>query len=706
MSINLLDQVEQSLGSGTVGIEEFCESTDYCDKPLYPRQRVLLKLIFLEELTGAEEDILDLWLAGGRNGSEIQISPNIRERVQYLRDNGFRHFKEIGLAGGRRSSKGHITGLALAKIMWETLLLRDPGKHYGIDPDKNIEFACVAVSEAQAKERQYADFSSAIESCKAFEPYLLNSLETEFRVATGADLQAAAERKRKGIKLDKVLARLRGKAYAANAGSIRGAAMMALVLDEVAHMIPGESKAAADQVYSAGEPSLAQFGKDAICFLNSSPYSKVGLFYEKFEAAMRPYDPSFAPLERIGVRENTDPQTFAIRYPSWGLYEGYDQDPQGRFAKAIMVSPDWNITEQPYLSKDDLVLIDGEKAKEAANPETYRVEYRSHFAEVIDSYLNPAMVDRIFMGRPNGFDEEGRPLLLPYDTNWGTGATNLYKYKMHLDPSSTTAGFGFALAHTERIEEPTGDGGSRIVEHVVFDIVKRWNPADFPGHTIDWKVVIQEVIGYADLFRPFEITFDQHQSVEPIQTLKYALMEKGIEGCQVFEVTATLEHNWFRAETFKTALNHGLIHAPNDTDDLELASNELKFLQQRNTGGRHPRVDKQDLGPVQTKDMADSMFECVDTLIGNILAQTMRERAVSGLMAVGAPGGFRIGGNQQPSLAELHPNLAGYYQNLGRIGEQSKAGYNTMPVRGAVGGAARGMNRGVTRSRGRTGRRR
>lgn len=703
---DLLEQVESSLKTSSVSVVEFAESDQFCDKPLYPRQRLLLKLIFLEELDGDEEDVLDYWIAGGRNGGEISISPNIRERTQYLRDHGYKHFREIDLVGGRRASKGFVTGIAMAKVMWDTLQLQDPGKYYGIDPDKDIYFSCVAGSESQAKEFQYADFSASVESCKAFEPYLAKSLETEFRVSTPEDLRKLQQRKSRGSKIEKDIARLRGKALAANAGTLRGSATMAICIDEMAHMIIGEAKASADQVYNAATPALDQFRKDGIIFCNSSPYSKVGMFYERHKHAMVPYDPALLPGQEIdSERHNGDPLSLTFQYPSWALFEGYEKDPQRRFKHAITVSPDWDLDEKnedgtDKWSEDDKAEIVKARTVEASNPETYKVERRGKFAEVTDAYLNPTMVDRIFMGVPAGFEEQPdgskKTILRQIAINHGQGATNLFKYKFHLDPSSTTAGFGFAIAHTERFEDPDGNS----VPHVVFDLVKRWNPKDHPGATIQWKIVIDEIITYADLFRPVEITFDQFQSAEPIQTLKYQLLEKGIETISVYEKTATLEHNWFRAENFKTAMNHGLIHAPSDALAIEPygPDQELKFLQQKNTGGRYPRVDKQDVGPVQTKDMADCMMECVDYLIGNELQNLMRDRAMAAVIAPGAPGGFRIGGSEQPSIAELHPNLAGYYGAQKRVGEMSAVGYNTTPGRGAVGGARRGMNRARRRS--------
>lgn len=705
--LDLLDQVENSLTINRVGIEEFSESEDFCNKPLYPRQKLLLKLIFLEELTNQEEDDLNYWIQGGRNGTEITISPNIRDRVSYLRENGYNHFREIVLVGGRRSSKGFCTGMALSKVMYDTLQLQDPGRYYGIDPDKDIYFSCVAGSESQAKEFQYADFSSTVESCKAFEPYLQKSLETEMRVATPEDLRRINQRKSRGVKLDKDIAKLRGKALAANAGTLRGSATMGLAIDEMAHMIAGESKASADLVYNAAVPALDQFGKDGIIFCNSSPYSKTGMFYERYQNALIPFHEGVEPGEQIDkVNKNGSPLVMTLRYPSWALFEGYQRD--SRWRKAITVSADYDRDEKNEdgtnkWSEDDRAQITIARAEEAANPETYKVERRGLFAEVTDAYLNPTMVDRAFSGVPNGFNEDGQRVFSPLDTNWGEGAINLFKYKFHLDPSSTTAGFGFAIAHLEyhknlvEEEEP----------HVVFDLVKRWNPKDFPGETIKWATVINDILGFARIFRPYEITFDQFQSAEPIQTLNYALMDEGIEGIRVYEKTATLERNWFRAETFKTALNHGLVHVPSDTDDCELASDELKFLQVSKSGGRHPRVDKQSIGPVQTKDIADCIMECTEALIGNLLANKMRDRATQAVMSTGAQGGFRIGGADPTGQGNtsIHPQLENFYKAFGRQGEQSRvgAGTGTVPFsQGRVGNGRRGIQRGRSnRARGR-----
>lgn len=704
---DLLDQVEANLTSENVGIVEFCESPRYCNKRLYPRQKVLLKLIFLEDLDEYEEGVLDEWIAGGRNGNEVRISPDIRERVKWLKDHGYKHFREIDLVGGRRGSKGFVTGQAMGKVLWDTLQLQDPGRYYGIDSDKDIYFSCVAGSESQAREFQFADLAGCIESCRAMQAYPVKAMETTIKISTSEDMRRMAAAKHRGSKSERDMARLRCKALAANAGTLRGSATMAICIDEMAHMLPGESKASADLVYNAATPSLDQFRQDGIIFCNSSPYSKVGMFYDRNQIAHRRWNPEFKPGEEYDPGDgrdrvvNGDPRVFTFEFPSWALF----QDGEKFGMPLLTVSPDWDPDEKNEDGTDRYDeptknAIIGMRAEEAANPETFKVERRGKFAEVTDAYLNPEMVDRIYHGRPVGWSEEGKLLVEPYNTNWGMDAIpGIHKYKFHLDPSSTTAGFGFACGHTEWIAEPDG---LNQTPHVVFDIIKRWNPKDFPGSTIVWAQVINDILTWAKIFRPYEITFDQFQSAEPIQTLKYALMEEGID-CNVYVKTATLEHNWFRAETAKTAINHGLVHAPNDTEDNKLSADEMKFLQIKQTGGRYPRVDKQDAGPVQTKDMADCIFEVIEELIGNQLKNLMRDRAVEAVMAPGAQGGFRIGGDQQADIASLHPDLAHFYGKGRRVGEQRTGGAGglySIPERAALGGGSRrGMNRVMRGSR-------
>jgi hypothetical protein len=640
MSDGFLDQLESNLIAKKVSITEFAEDSKFCNKTLYPKQRLLLKLIFLEDRTDYEETLLDDWIAS----KEVRIAADIRERVDWCRSHNYKHFREIVLVGGRRSSKGFLTGLALGKKMYDTLQLQDPNQHYGIDANKEIYFTCVAASEKQAKELQYADLSSTVNSCHVMQPYIHKVQELEFSLNTEADKRRLEEWKRQRRRVQRDISKLRGRALASNARTIRGYTSMGIVFDEFAHFMQGESDAADDAVYEAAIPSLAQFGQDGMLFCNSSPYTKVGKMYERFEVSQAQED-----------GHALSPVTFGIQFPSWAMFEGWWQDASYRGPKkCITVSPDWDPEDTSLYNQEDRNSIVVERNIERDNPDKYKVERRARWAEVVDSYLDPDMVDRMFMGRPIG-----REQFEPYATNWND-SSYVYRYKAHLDPSSTTAGFGFALGHTEVFKLEDENGVLVENEHVVFDIVKRWHPSDFPGNVIDWAYVIREVVTLADLFRPYEITFDQFQSAAPIQELRRTLLGRGID-CRVFEKTATAQHNWNRAEVFKTALYQGLVHVPNNTPDVKYSGEELKYLQEIKTG-RIPRVEKQDVGPVQTKDMADCIMEVVEGLIGNVIARQQRQDLALP-PSFGAQGGYPLGGLDRGGEGTLPPALADLYSH-------------------------------------------
>lgn len=669
---DILSQLDANFARREVGIVEFAESHEFCGKKLYPRQKLLLKMIFLEELTDEEEAVLDYWERGGSDGNEVTISPYMRERMKHLRDTGYSHFREITLVGGRRSSKGFITGLCLAKKVHELVQIPDPATHYGIDREKEIVFACVAAAQQQAKDMQYADFAGTVNSCKALEPYIRKMQELEFSVETEKDRRNRDSWKRQGRTVQKDTSKIRGRALPANSRTIRGSAMMACVFDEFGFFLQGESDQADSQVYAAAIPSLSQFGMAAMIFCNSSPYAKVGMLYERYEAAMA-----------TDNGKPNDPRLFTLRFPSWALYDGWWQSPLYTGPKHCQVQcPDWDPDEKKeddsylYTPHDrEGILI--ERSQEHDDPIKFKVEKRSNFAEVVDSFLNPAAVDRMFRGipMPDGSYQELK-------TN-RSDSTYEKEYRAHLDPSSTTAGFGFALGHVEQI---TMDG--RTEPHVVFDIIKRWNPKDFKDEVIDWDVVIEEVLHYADIFRPREISMDQHNSKYPIQTMQRQLAARGINEVRVYEKTANLNNNWNRAEVFRTALYRNLIHAPHDTPDAKYAAEEMKYLQEIRTA-RVPRVEKQTVGPVQTKDMADAAFEVVESLIGNIIANDVRSD-LAGAMRLGAQGGYQIGGNDRFQMRPLQsPDGRTFYGT--RVGEQSFRGARrgagkAPPTRRPIGG--------------------
>jgi hypothetical protein len=600
MGTDLLDFFTNNLRDKNISIVEFAESSDFCNKPLYPRQRLLLKLIFLEELTGYEEDVLNEWIHN--KSGEVMLSPKIRERTQILRDKGYQHFREVMLIGGRRSSKGHITGLAVAKKVYDLINMENPQEKYGIDRDKAIWVTAIAASEDQAKRYQFADINGAITSCEAFKPYWSKFLEKEISLMTPADIEKANKLKvGSAFKSERDLASIRMKPSAANAATIRGEATMVLIMDEMAHMMEGvNSKSSADEILEAARPALDQFKEDALIFENSSPYTKVGKFYNNYLVAM-----DIIPDQEQLSSEILDYRMMGFQFPSWELYKDWDKDPERRFKNAIVLSP----------RVDEAMALEEER-----NPEKFSVERRSKFAEVVDGFLDPNKVDDMF--KP----WDGRILRTTTDrSGYGPGVV----FKGHCDPSTTTANFGLAIGHVEYHEDSQG----REIPHVFFDYIHAWIPSDFPDHTINYLDVQDEILEKILLFRPKEFTFDQFQSKGLIQWLRKESRRKGAGETMIREVTATEKLNFARADRFKTALNLGLVHAPADFPLLELAKNELKFLQQKGN-----RVVKQQVGPVTTKDIADCIMEVVDSLVGDFV---QLEPYTEGL-TMGAPGGYGV----------------------------------------------------------------
>ena len=615
MSTNLLDYFSNNLRDKNVSIVEFAESSDFCNKPLYPRQRLLLKLIFLEELTSYEEDVLNEWIYN--KSGEVMLSPKIRERIQLLRDRGYDHFREVMLIGGRRSSKGHITGLAVAKKIYDMINLDNPQAKYGIDRDKAIWITAIAASEDQAKRYQFADITGAVTSCEALKPYWSKFLEKEISLMTPSDIEKAAELKTgSAFKSERDLASIRVKPSAANASTIRGEATMVLIMDEMAHMMEGvSSKSGADEILEAARPALDQFKEDALIFENSSPYTKIGKFYTNYLVAM-----DINPDQEKVSNDILDYRMMGFQFPSWELYKDWDKDPERRFKNAIVLSP----------REDESMALEEER-----NPEKFAVERRSKFAEVIDGFLDPIKVDEMF--KP----WKGRILATQSDRA-GYGPETIFKG--HCDPSTTTANFGFAIGHVEYHEDQEG----RKIPHVFFDHIHAWIPADFPDHTINYLDVQDEILEKISRFRPKEFTFDQFQSKGLIQWLRKESRKSGAGDTMIREVTATEKLNFARADRFKTAINLGLVHAPADFSLLELAKNELKFLQQKGN-----RVVKQNVGPVTTKDIADCLMEVVDSLVGDFV-QT--EPYMAGGLAMGSQGGYN-----SRMMAETPDSMSHFY---------------------------------------------
>jgi hypothetical protein len=278
------------------------------------------------------------------------------------------------------------------------------------------------------------------------------------------------------------------------------------------------------------------------------------------------------------------------------MYRDWEKDK--RFAKPIIGHPS----------------VDREMAQEEkADPDSFKVEFRSNFAEVIDAFLNPEMVDRIF-------DPEWNAETIGYKPMPQMGGAAYQIYAGHGDPATVKANFGLCIGHLLELPNENGD----TEQHVVFDFIDAFYPDDFDNHTIDWLEIMPAITELINNFRPQEFTFDQYESAQTIQILQDNVRKMNID-TNIYSIFASPKVNDVRAKNFRAAINLGRVHAPHPNtyhtflsrkgdpkNSIELVRNELKFLTEKNG-----KVDRQTVGPVQTKDIADCMMTVVNTLIGD-----------------------------------------------------------------------------------------
>lgn len=326
--------------------------------------------------------------------------------------------------------------------------------------------------------------------------------------------------------------------------------------------------------HNSATPSLDQFGVDGFIFAGSSPWHMQGQFYKNCQQATQ--------MDEDGTPSY--PEMLMVQLPSWGPYEDYeraetiplvpgkavaiDLKPSVKGTKAVVSRSTQSVRTYSYIKRPIQVYDDQMRQLERANPETFKVERRSHWSEALDAYLNPDRVRAAFVG------PDGNPMRM---TQRGP-LTNYYA--AHGDPAKVGDNFGFAIAHTE-----PGDESTYGLPYVVFDVLHAWRPNDFEDNSIDYGVVQTGIERYIERFTIEHLTFDQWNSVFVIGRLNEYVRDHGFtKSISIYERTATAQSNWREAETFKAALNMGLIRAPlldedgKESEAAELAELELRFL--------------------------------------------------------------------------------------------------------------------------------
>jgi hypothetical protein len=591
----------------------FTVGEHFLNRPnIYPRQATLLKIIFLEIdlLTEYDYNVIEEWTENYRRTGYNGIVPDILERMKILKALGYRWFREVLLVMGRRAGKGHIAGICMAYVLWCYLARGDPQEHYGIDRDKKLSAMVFAGKREQAKATVWRDLVNFVIGSECFQPYIhMPVLGEKLSIYSPRDRRRKAQLadRKITVALDLATFEIVPKESTLMAG--RGPTSFMQAYDEMAHVVNSGANRSAEEVYQAATPSLDQFGKDAFIVEPSSPWQMMGQFYENYQQTIE--------VDEI-TGEPVYPEKMMIQLASWDIYEDWERShiidlfpenyPGLRWEYWTNPQPDEKLppvesvrTGVPYPRfrrlKNAIQTYDHQMERlKKANPDTFKVERESRFATALDAYLNEQKVMEIFEPWKERPEVYGPP-----EIRMQEGGLLTISYKGHADPSKVNDKFGIAVAHAEF--EPNGRA------HCVFDLLHHFDPADFDGGIIDYEYVDDWIWDNIVMkFYPEEFTFDQYNSTSSIQKLQKRVRNRSMpKTVQVFEKTTTRQYDWAVKENSKAAINLGLVHAPY----YERAELELRFLQLVNN-----RVDHPSSGPVQSKDVADAMTECIHVLIG------------------------------------------------------------------------------------------
>ena len=621
---------------------EFATSDRYLNRPyLYPRQATLLKTIFLQQelFTQYDYDVLGMWAESYRLSADEHgegnngIQSDIFDRIEINRrcpcghdrgyhgwpDGGCTHvdnmnqggarclcqtykgrpwFRQVANISGRRGGKGHIGGYAGSYVLWNYLAFGDPQEHFGVDRDKRMTSIVFAGKKEQARANQWKDLVNIILGGPCFSDYVASPLGETLLMYAPHDFERMYDRHLRGVGgRPEDIATFEIVPKESTLMAARGPASFMQHYDEMAHVVATGANRSAEEVWTSATPSLDQFGDWAFIYIPTSPWQKLGQAYVEYQQS----------IEKNPDNTPAYPEKMMVQLTSWDIYEDWE------IANDLLMEPE-GIRFQPL--KGAIQAYDhGMKQLERANPDTFKVERRSLWAVAMDAYLNTQRVKEMWRPWPTEHD-----VLVPQER----GRLDL-TYRAHGDPSKSGAGFGFAIGHIAGKDE-------RGLPHVVFDVIHSWQPQDYTDSEIDYAAVENDLYRYAVNFMPSELTFDQFNSVATIQSLRTRLAGTQIpKRVVVDERTATAPLNWKTYETFKTALNMGLVHGPYH----ELADLELTFLQEKNGKVDHPTT-----GPVQTKDVADCIAIVVYELIGDQMAAFVGDQLSNLTLGASAPGGM------------------------------------------------------------------
>ncbi len=559
-----------------LNIIDFATNERFLNKVVFPRQGTVLKIMSLAEdlLTEYDLAVIAEWEEGFQRTGDVDDAAwsgtrgtpgDLLRRMGWNREQRRKWFHQIELLLGRRGSKNFIVSIFMAWVIWRLISQDDPHEVYGIDPLKRLSALVFAGKKDAAIRNQVRDLVQMICTSPAFEPF--HPIASTDGVVMFTPKQIAA-----GVDVtDRNKALIEIRASETTLAGPRGPATFMLGFDEFAFLQGAGSTVTSIELFEAAHPGTAQFGGDAPIIQTTSPWDQQGQAWESYKLAMA-IEPT--------TGEPAYPDIFVLQLPSWALYKDHG------IAHMLEMWPGglrYEGGRGPIITNDKVL-----QAKKAANPEAFAVEIEAQWRQSQFAYLTLTFIDRLFApykGARLGMQKEGALGMV---------------YAAHADPSLSQANFGFAVAHIEYDDDE--------IPHVVFDLIHHWAPSDFPEGIVNYMAIEDEILGYIQAFNIQTLTFDQWNSASSLQRLRSRAERLNLPRRPTIEERfATKDRNLQVYEIYKTAIGHGIVHAP----DYALARDELRGLQYV-----RGRIEPSEAGDTRTKDVADAMAHTAFNLIG------------------------------------------------------------------------------------------
>jgi hypothetical protein len=373
----------------------FVTGPQWLNKPgLYPRQATFLKILFLRDdlFTDYDHKVIAEWIQMFResnpeddenreqqfNAHTLGIQPDIYERIAWCKARGYKWFKELILAIGRRGAKGYVCALAMAYVLWNYLALGNPQDHYGIMQSKAMEVMIFAGKRDQAKAHLWRDLHDVITESECFtgsmgRNYISNDGALVLSVYAPFDEVRMRRQASKGIASGNDMATFQIMPKESNPLAARGGAGFIFGFDEAAHVKTTGMTREFREVYNAAKPALDQFGTDSFTCLPSSTWEMTGMFYELWVLSLQ--DDPAAPGEPMYANKLMLQLSSWHPYQDWEIAHTLDLYPPG------FIGDLGEFEEQPLPRlqklKGAIQSYDDEmRREEIANPDTFAVERR------------------------------------------------------------------------------------------------------------------------------------------------------------------------------------------------------------------------------------------------------------------------------------------------------------------------------------------